>query len=87
MYLFDKQSKEYKEQVLPSIVSRKMAIEMSDATHYYKYVGIDGMVYGINKFGISGPSTQVIEEYGFTVNQIKEAFKTLDKVDYIRYIK
>lgn len=87
MYLFDKQSKEYKEQVLPSIVSRKMAIEMSDATHYYKYVGTNGMVYSINKFGISGPSSEVIKEYGFTVDKIKEAFKTLDEIDIIRYIK
>ena len=87
MYLFDKQSKEYKEKILPSIVSRKMAIEMSDATHFYKYVGSDGMVYGINKFGTSGPSSEVIKEYGFTVDKVKEAFKSLDKVDYIRYIK
>lgn len=85
--LFDKQDKKYKEQILPSIVSRKMAIEMSEGAHYYKYVGVDGMVYGINKFGVSAPGPVVIEEYGYTKEKIAEAFKTLEKVDYVRYVK
>lgn len=85
--LFDKQPKEYKEQILPSIVSRKMAVEMSEGAHYYKYVGADGLVYGITKFGVSAAGPVVIEEYGFTKEKIAEAFKTLEKVDYIKYVK
>lgn len=85
--LFDKQPKEYKEKILPSIVSRKMAVEMSEGAHYYKYVGSDGLVYGINKFGVSASGPVLIEEYGYTKEKIAEAFKTLEKVDYIKYIK
>ena len=85
--LFDKQSKQYKEQILPSCVSRKMAIEMSEGAHYYKYVGCDGLVYNINKYGVSAPGPKLIEEYGYTKEKIANAFLTLDKVDYIRYIK
>jgi transketolase len=85
--LFDKQDKEYKEKKLPACVSRKMAIEMSEGAHYYKYVGVDGMVYNITKFGVSAPGPVVIEEYGYTKEKIAEAFKTLEKVDYVRYVK
>lgn len=85
--LFDKQPKEYKEQILPSIVSRKMAVEMSEGAHYYKYVGNDGLVYNINKFGVSASGPVLIKEYGYTKEKIAEAFKTLEKVDYIKYIK
>lgn len=84
--LFDKQTEEYKESVIPSAISRVMAIEMSEASHYYKYVGKEGIVYGINKFGLSSPSNELLEEYGFTVEKIVKAFKTMKKVDYIKYI-
>lgn len=85
--LFDKQTNEYKEKILPSIVSRKMAIEMSEGVHYYKYVGNNGMVYNINKFGVSAPGPVLIKEYGFTKEEIAKAFLSLEKVDYIKYIK
>lgn len=75
--LFDKQSKEYKEEILPRCVTKKLAIEMSDATHYYKYVGLDGLVYNIEKFGTSAPSKEVIEKYGFTKEQVAKAFLEL----------
>lgn len=75
--LFDKQSKEYKEQILPSCVSKKMAVEMSEGAHYYKYVGCEGLVYGINKFGVSASGPVLIKEYGYTKEKIAEAFKTL----------
>jgi len=82
--LFDKQPKEYKEQILPSNVSRKMAVEMSEGAHYYKYVGNAGLVYGINKFGVSASGPVLIKEYGYTKEKIAEAFKTLEKVEYIK---
>ena len=75
--LFDKQPKEYKEQILPSIVSRKMAVEMSEGAHYYKYVGNDGLVYNINKFGVSASGPVLIKEYGYTKENIAAAFKKL----------
>ena len=85
--LFDKQPIEYKEKILPSCVSRKMVVEMSEGAHYYKYVGCNGLVYGINKFGVSASGPVLIKEYGFTKENIVDAFNSLEKVDYIKYIK
>ena len=86
-YLFDQQSNEYKEEILPSYVSRKMVIEMSEGAHYYKYVGQFGLVYGIQKFGKSAPGPVIIENYGFTPEKIVDEFLKLEKVDFIRYVK
>ncbi len=74
MELFDKQPLEYKEEILPSNITKKMAIEMSDATHYYKYVGTNGHVYGINRFGVSGNANEVIPYLGFEKNKIAQKF-------------
>ena len=75
--LFDKQPKEYKEQILPSQVTKRMVVEMSEGAHYYKYVGCEGLVYNINTFGVSAPGPVLIKEYGYTKEKIAEAFKTL----------
>ena len=75
--LFDKQTKEYKETILPKNVSRKMAVEMSEGAHYYKYVGCEGLVYNIQRFGVSAPGPVVIEQFGYTKEQIAEAFKNM----------
>ena len=75
--LFDKQSKEYKDQILPPSITKKMVVEMSDATHYYKYVGNEGYVFNIEKFGVSAAGPVVIKEYGFTKENIAEVFKKL----------
>ena len=80
--LFDEQSIEYKESILPSNVSRKMAIEMSDAVHYYKYVGTHGKVFNIEEFGKSGNAKPVIEHYGFTKENVCEEFEKLENVQY-----
>ncbi len=85
--IFNQQSDSYKEEILPKTISRKMAIEMSEAAHYYKYVGTFGRVYGIDKFGVSASGPVVIKEYGFTVEKIVEAFKQLEKVDFIHYVE
>lgn len=75
--LFDKQPKEYKEKILPKNVSKRMVIEMSEGAHYYKYIGDEGLVYNINKFGVSAPGPVLIKEYGFTKEAIADAFKNL----------
>ena len=75
--LFDKQSEEYKNEILPLNVYRRMAIEMSEGAHYYKYVGQNGLVYNIDKFGVSAPGPVLIKEYGYTKENIVEAFKKL----------
>ncbi|EJN94563.1 transketolase [Streptococcus ratti] len=75
--LFDAQSDDYKEAVLPSSVRRRLAIEMAATQPWYKYVGLDGAVIGIDKFGASAPAAQVIENYGFTVDNIVNSVKNL----------
>lgn len=68
--LFDQQSAEYKESILPSHVRRRVAIEMAASQSWYKYVGLDGAVLGIDKFGASAPANKIIEAYGFTVENV-----------------
>ena len=75
--LFDKQSKEYKESVLPKFVSRKLAIEMGEANHYYKYVGTFGKVFLIDQFGVSGKASDVIKHFKFTADSIEIEFEKL----------
>ena len=73
--LFEEQSKEYKEELLPLNVRRRVSLEMGNSAHWYKYVGLDGLAIGIDKFGASAPANKVIEEYGFTVEAVVEKIK------------
>ena len=68
--VFDQQSAEYKQDVLPLEVSARIAIEASIADYWYKYVGIDGRVVGMTTFGESAPANLLFEEFGFTVDNI-----------------
>ena len=68
--VFDQQSAEYKQTVLPLEVSARIAIEASMADYWYKYVGIDGRVIGMTTFGESAPANLLFEEFGFTVENI-----------------
>jgi transketolase len=73
MFLFDKQPDEYKESILPSSISKRLAVEMGSSMPWYKYAK---NVHGIDTFGASMPISQIYGEYGFTVdvicNDIKE---------------
>ena len=73
--LFEEQSKEYKEELLPLNVRRRVSLEMGNSALWYKYVGLDGLAIGIDKFGASAPANKVIEEYGFTVETVVEKIK------------
>lgn len=75
MDLFEKQSKEYRESVLPKSVTKRMSIEMGATYGWHKYVGFDGVVLGIDRFGASAPANQVIEAYGFTVENVVSLYK------------
>lgn len=69
-YLYNKQSDEYKESVLPKKVRNRMAIEAGIPDYWYKYVGLDGDVIGVTKFGISGKAEEVGKFFGFTEENI-----------------
>ena len=73
--LFEEQSKEYKEELLPLNVRRRVSLEMGNSALWHKYVGLDGLAIGIDKFGASAPANKVIEEYGFTVEAVVEKIK------------
>ena len=73
--LFEEQSKEYKEELLPLNIRRRVSLEMGNSALWYKYVGLDGLAIGIDKFGASAPTNKVIEEYGFTVEAVVEKIK------------
>lgn len=75
--LFDAQDAAYKEEILPTAVRRRVAIEMGARQSWYKYVGLDGAVLGIDTFGASAPAAKVIEEYGFTVENVVNIVKGL----------
>lgn len=73
--LFEEQSIEYKEELLPLNIRRRVSLEMGNSALWYKYVGLDGLAIGIDKFGASAPANKVIEEYGFTVEAVVEKIK------------
>lgn len=75
--LFDAQDAAYKEDVLPSAIRRRVAIEMGASLSWYKYVGLDGAVIGIDKFGASAPAQTVIDNYGFTVENVLATINSL----------
>ncbi|ASS76882.1 transketolase [Tumebacillus algifaecis] len=72
MELFNKQSKEYKDSVLPPSVKARVGIEMGSTFGWERYVGDGGVVIGIDTFGASAPGDRVISEYGFTVENVIE---------------
>lgn len=77
--LFDEQSAEYKESVLPNAVRNRMSIEMGATFGWERYVGLDGVMLGIDRFGASGKGDAVVEHLGFTADNIvskyTDAFK------------
>ena len=76
---FDKQDQAYKESVLPSSVTARLAIEAGISDFWYKYVGLNGKIIGMTSFGESGPAEQLFAKFGFTVENVVEQAKSLLK--------
>ena len=74
---FEKQSVEYKQSVLPPSVTKRIAIEMASSLGWERYVGMEGDIIAIDRFGASAPGDTIIEQYGFNVSQITERVKKL----------
>jgi len=70
---FDAQDAVYKESVLPAACTARVAVEAAVTDGWYKYVGINGKVIGINRFGESAPAGQLFKEFGFTVENVLAA--------------
>ncbi|MDP2279280.1 MAG: transketolase, partial [Nitrospirota bacterium] len=78
--LFERQPKEYKDAVLPPEVRKRVAIEAGATQGWHKYVGLDGIVIGIDHFGASAPGEILLEKFGFTTeNVINKAKDRLGK--------
>jgi transketolase len=76
-YRFDQQSQAYKDELLPSNVRRRVAIEAGVTGLWHKYVGLDGKVIGIDRFGLSAPGGKVMEVLGITAQAVVDAAKSL----------
>jgi len=68
--MFDKQDVAYRESVLPSTVTARVAVEAGIADYWYKYVGLNGSIVGMTTFGESAPADKLFNEFGFTVENI-----------------
>ncbi|MGY3963813.1 transketolase [Aeromonas veronii] len=75
--VFDAQSAEYKESVLPSSVTKRVAIEAGIADYWYKYVGFGGKIIGMTTFGESAPAELLFKEFGFTVENVVATAESL----------
>jgi len=68
--LFEAQTQEYRDSVLPPGTTKRLAVEPGASISWWKWVGTDGDVLGIDRFGASAPGTKVLEELGFSVENI-----------------
>ncbi|MEQ9397464.1 transketolase [Haliea sp.] len=68
--LFMEQDAEYREQVLPSDVLARVAVEAGHTDFWYKFVGLDGRVVGMTTFGESAPAADLMSHFGFTVDNV-----------------
>ncbi|MBR9867646.1 MAG: transketolase [Oceanospirillales bacterium] len=75
--LFDKQDAEYREAVLPSNVTARVAVEAAQADFWYKYVGLNGAIVGMTSFGESAPADDLFKLFGFTVENVVEKVKSV----------
>ena len=77
--LFEAQSEEYKESVLPKAVRARVAVEAAATFGWHKYVGLDGEVIGLDRFGASAPYKILFKEFGFTAENVAETAKKVIK--------
>ncbi len=74
---FERQSESYREEVLPNSCRRRVAIEAGVPDTWYRYVGLDGKVVGLHRFGLSAPGDQVMKEFGIDAAHVVAAAKSL----------
>ena len=75
--VFDKQDDAYRESVLPAAVTARVAVEAAVTQGWYKYVGLNGAVVGIDRFGESAPDKDLFEYFGFTVDNVVKAINSV----------
>jgi transketolase len=81
-HVFDEQDAAYRESVLPRAVRRRVAVEAGATLSWWRYVGIDGRVVGLDEFGASGKGPELFVHFGFTAERIqREVAELLDTAD------
>ncbi|MDH3633933.1 MAG: transketolase [Gammaproteobacteria bacterium] len=75
--VFDRQPQDYRDSVLPPDVSARVVVEAAVTTGWYRYIGMDGVVIGIDTFGESAPAKELFAYFGFTVDKVVEAVSNL----------
>ncbi len=75
--VFDAQDKAYRESVLPSGVTRRLAVEAGATQCWWQYVGLAGRVFGIDQFGASGKGADVLKHFGFTADNVGQQIREL----------
>ena len=75
--LFEKQNAAYKENVLPSAIRKRIAIETASTLGWHKYVTDEGTVIGMTTYGESGPIAELMKHFGFTVDNVVNKAKEL----------
>ena len=71
--LFDEQEAAYRHEVLPPDVTARVAVEAGATLGWYKYVGLDGQVVGLDHFGQSAPWQEIYEDFGLTAEAVASA--------------
>ena len=71
--IFEKQSDEYKRQVLPPAVKARVSVEAASTFGWSQYVGPNGKMIGMHSFGASAPIKDVLKKFGFTTDTVVEA--------------
>ena len=75
--IFDRQPQAYKDEVLPLSCRKRVSVEAGVGSPFYKYVGLDGKVVSVERFGFSAPGDIVFRELGMTVEKVVEAAKSI----------
>jgi transketolase len=77
MERFNRESEEYREKVLPTKCRKRVAIEAGVPEIWYQYVGLDGKVIGLHRFGLSAPGAEVMKEFGIDAQHVIDAARSL----------
>ena len=81
MERFNRETAEYREEVLPLSCRRRVAIEAGVPEIWYQYVGLEGKVIGLHRFGLSAPGAEVMKEFGIDAQHVIEAARSLPHDD------
>ena len=73
MELFNRQDADYQASVLPKAVRARIAMEAGSTMPWYRYVGMDGEVLGLDHYGASAPAAKLFEAFGFTADAVVQA--------------